>query len=117
MPLVKTLQDRINKYAAKTAPDRVGTRYGAVKNLAINRYIDGISFTRTIVERARSILETEGVPAAFHGVYYGFVQQLAKFARSHFGKELDDIIAGKKAEFVAKGCDPAILDKLANLIG
>jgi len=116
MPIVKTLADRVEKFKAKTPPDQTGTRYGAVKDLAIGRFVEGAGIMAAIRERARDILEREGVPAAEHGVYYAFAMKLASKAMSHSGPELDAIAEGLKQWFVAKGADPAILDKIASLI-
>ncbi|RLG59002.1 hypothetical protein DRN86_04910 [Candidatus Geothermarchaeota archaeon] len=116
MPIVKTLSDRVQKYIAKTPADQTGTRYGAVKTLAVNRFIEGAGIMAAVRERVRDILEREGVPAADHGVYYAFAFKLASKALSHAGPELDAIAAGLKSWFVAKGADPAILDKIASLI-
>lgn len=116
MPIVKTLSDRVQKFQAKTAPDRVGARYGAVKSIAGNRYIEGAGLITAVREKIRDILERNGVPAAVHGVYYAFGFKLASKALSHYGPELDAIAEGLKAWFTAKGCDPAILDQIAALI-
>jgi len=117
VPIVKTLADRVESYKAKTAPDRVGTRYGAVKELAVNRYIGGVGSIVAIREIVRNILESNGVPASAQGVYYAFAFKLASKGFSHSGKEFDDIVAGLKAWFTAKGADPAVLDKIASLFG
>ncbi len=116
MPLVKTLSDRIQKFSAKTAPDRVGARYGAVKDLAVNRYIDNMADFTAVRERARGILESEGVPAGFHGVYYAFIFKLMKAAQSHSGATLRKVVEGLKQVYTAKGADPAVLDKLVGLV-
>jgi len=116
MPIVKTLSDRVEKFAAKTAPDRVGTRYGAVKELASSRFVEGAGVIAAVRERVRDILESQGVPAALHGVYYAFAFKLATKALSHYGAELEKIANGLKAWFTAKGADPAVLDKIASLI-
>jgi len=116
MPLVKTLADRVEKFKQKMVPDQTGTRYGLVKDLAVNRFVEGTGVITAIRERARIILEKEGVPATMHGVYYAFVFKAVSKAMKHSVDELDSIIEGLKALFTAKGCDPTILDKLANLI-
>ncbi|RLE65536.1 MAG: hypothetical protein DRJ38_03560 [Thermoprotei archaeon] len=116
MPLVKTLSDRVQKFTAKTPADVTGTRYGAVKDLAVNRYIEGAGIFYAVRERVRDILEREGVPATVHGIYYAFALQLTRYALSHYGPELEKIAEGLKLRFVGKGADPAILDKIANLI-
>jgi len=116
MPIVKTLADRVEKFRLKTPPDQTGTRYGAVKDLAVGRFIEGAGVIAAVRERVRDILEREGVPATDHGVYYAFAFVATSKALSHSGAELDAIIAGLKAKYTAKGADPAILDKIANLI-
>jgi len=116
VPIVKTLADRVQKFSVATAPDRVGTRYGAVKDLALARYGDGASVIATVREMARNVLVTAGVPPAQQGVYFAFAMKLASKAMSHTGPALDKVIDGLKAWFVAKGADPAILDKLAKLV-
>jgi len=116
MPIVKTLQDRFEKFTAKTPPDVTGSRYAASKDIAIPRYLEGSATMAAIVELVRNILTSEGVPPAQHGVYYAFAQKARKAAFSHSGKSLSMFIDGLKAEFTAKGCDPAILDKIATLI-
>jgi len=116
MPLVRTLGDRVEKFRAKTAPDRVGGRYEAAKELARVRFTENVSTTREIVERARNILESLGVPVGIHGIYYAFVLRLASMAQAHSGAALQKVVDGLKAWFVAKGADPAVLDKLAKLV-
>jgi len=116
MPIVKTLADRVEKFKAKTPPDQTGARYGAVKDVAVTRYIEGSGVITAVRERVRNILESKGVPAGFHGVYYAFAFKLASKALSHEGPALEAIAEGLKQMFIAKGADPAILDEIANLI-
>jgi len=116
MPIVKTLSDRVEKFRLKTPADQTGARYGAVKDIAVGRYVEGAGIITAVRERVREILEREGVPSGFHGVYYAFGFKLTKAALSHSGATLQAIVAGLKEWFVAKGADPAILDKIINLI-
>jgi len=116
MPIVKTLADRVDKFTKKTPPDQTGTRYGAVKDLAVGRFIEGAGLISAIRERARIVLESEGVPSGDHGVYYAFVQKALSYAMSHSGQTLAKIIEGLKSWFTSKGCDPSVLEKLASLI-
>lgn len=116
MPIVKTLSDRVEKFKAKTAPDRVATRYGAVAELAQKRYLEGVAGLRSLVDLAKKILESEGVPPGQEGVYFAFVLKAASKAQKHVGATLQRFIEGLKARFVGLGADPAILDKLAKLI-
>jgi hypothetical protein len=115
VPVVKTLADRVEKFKGKTAPDRVGSRYGNAKSLAVDRYLDGVSPVTAIREAVRNILESEGVPAGLHVGYYAFALEAARAAFSHSGTTLVNIVAGLKAKYTAFGADPAILDKIAKL--
>jgi len=116
MPLVKGLKERFEKYTAKTPPDITGARYGAAKPLAVKRQLAGAGPIAEIVELTRNILESKGVPAGQHGVYYAFVEKVRKAAFSHSGATLSSYVAGLKAAFVQKGADPAVLDVLSKLI-
>ncbi|RLE83623.1 MAG: hypothetical protein DRJ67_11870 [Thermoprotei archaeon] len=116
MGITKTLQDRFEKFTAKTPPDVTGTRYANSKTIALPRFLEGSSAMAVIVELTRNILESSGVPAGQQGVYFAFAQRARRIAFSHSGDTLTKFLEGLKAEFVSKGCDPAILDKIASLI-
>jgi len=116
MGLVKSLSDRVSFFTASMDPARVGKRYGNSKEIAVARYPDAMSAIVATREAARNILESNGVPAGMQGVYYAFVAKLVSYAYSHTGESLDKLRAGLKAWFVAKGCDPAVLDKLVTLV-
>jgi len=116
MPLVKGLKERFEKYTVKTPPDITGARYAASKTIAVKRQLAGAGPIAEIIELTRNILESKGVPAGQHGVYYAFVEKIRKAAFSHSGTTLSNYIAGLKASFTQKGCDPTVLDTLAKLI-
>jgi len=116
MPLTKGLKERYEKYTAKTAPDIVAARYAAAKDLAVKRQLAGAGPIAEIIELARNILESEGVPAAQQGIYFAFVEKVRKAAFSHSGTTLSNFVQGLKALFTQRGCDPAVLDLLSKLI-
>jgi hypothetical protein len=116
MPLVKGLKERYEKFTAKTPPDVTGARYAASKPIAVKRELAGAGPISEIIELTRNILESKGVPAGQHGVYYAFVEKIRKAAFSHSGATLTAYVNGLKAAFAQKGCDPAILDTLSKLI-
>jgi len=116
MPLVVPLGEQIQRFSSKTAPDRVGTRYDAMKTIAIQKYIDNHAPFAVLVDLVKKILADKGVPSGEYGIYIAFAEQLLKKAQKHAGKTLDKVVLGLKQKFVAKGCDPAILDVISNLV-
>lgn len=115
MPKVTTLTERYEKYSAKTTPERVGARYEASKTIAIKRMREGSSKIVSIRELVRSILDTAGVPAGQWAIYLSFAQRMASMTNSYTGPTLIRRVEGMKAGWLAKGADPAILEKIVKL--
>jgi len=117
MPLVKGLRDRVDKFSAKTPADQTGTRYGAVKDIAVGRFTEWASGPVEFRELVRNVLEKEGVPAGQQGMYYAFAFKCRKALFSHSGPTLKAVINGLINDFTTgKGADPAILKKIATMI-
>lgn len=113
MPGVRRFREMHEKYVLKYDGTNVTNRLTAVKEIMDARYEAASSTIVNIIETVRGILEDNGVPAGFHGPYYGFAQELVKATFSHSGATLDLWIAGKKQYYItAHGLDPAILDKI-----
>jgi len=114
--LVKYADDMLQAFVGKTAPDRVGTRYEAVKELAIAKYsVKGLN-ARTIIELVRGILSDLGVPVGKWGIHIAFGLKLWKMAQAYAGAPPPAIVEGFITEFTLKGGDPAILTKIANIV-
>lgn len=116
MPVVKDMSERYAKYSAKQTPERVGARYGASKPIATSRFIDGIASVRPLVDLAKKVLDNLGVPAGQYGIYISFVEYIAKRAVSYGSKTFDARVLGAKANWTARGADPAVLDAMVNLV-
>lgn len=117
MPLVKSLSDRVQKYTAKYSSDVVKTRLSQVQAIAEARYTDAVPVITTVREFTRNILETAGVPAGQHAIYYSFAFKLASKLMKHGNETAEQIVAGLKAEWeTVHGADPNILDQIANLV-
>jgi RecJ-like exonuclease len=116
MPIVKSAGDMAQMFSAKTAPDRVASRYDAAKDIAITKYINYATPFRMLVERVREVLTDLGVPQGRWGVHIAFAEVLLRLARATKGRLPDAVVAGVKSEYVAKGADPAVLDKIATLV-
>ena len=117
MPVPRTLSDRVKKYVAKYSPDVVKARLQQVQGIAEDRFIDATPWIVTIREATRNILQSAGIPAGLHAVYYSFAMRLASKAMKHTGETLDQIISGMTDKWVtAYGADPAVLEQIANLV-
>jgi len=117
MPGVKDLRERVDKYVAKTPADQTGTRYGAVKDLAVGRFTSYASSVVEFRELVRNVLNKEGVPAGQQGVYFAFAMRLRSKVFSHSGTTLKDYVNGIIQDFTTgKGADPTILKKIASMI-
>lgn len=115
MPQVSSLSDRATKFSKKTAPDRVGARYDASKEIAVERYGEAVSVRFAVQEMVRNLLSTKGVPPGQQGVYYAFAFMVLSKRWSHTGDAFEKFVEGIKARFVAFGADPAILDSIMTL--
>jgi len=81
------------------------------------RYEAGASVMYDVVERVRGLLDSLGVPAPLHGVYYAFAQKLASKTFSFSTATLQNYASALKTEWVtAHGADPSILDKIINIV-
>lgn len=117
MPLVKGLKDRVEKLEAKMTAERVGARYGAVKELAVGRFTEFASGPAEFRELVRTVIEGKGVPAGQQGIYYAFALKCRKALFSHEGPTLRAIINGLIADFTTgKGADPTVLKQIAAMI-
>jgi len=114
--MVKYSEDMATKFKGKTAPDRIGARYDALKTLAIKRYAAKGLAARSLIEAARKILSEKGIPAGVWGVYIGFVLKLFKISDTYAGAIPAGVLEGFKKEYTHKGADPAVLDTLSGLL-
>ncbi|MEM0261480.1 MAG: hypothetical protein QW733_02010 [Desulfurococcaceae archaeon] len=114
--LVKLATDMVSKYTGKMAADRVGSRYGAAKNIAISKYNANAMKFRNVIETVRGILSQSNVPPGLWGIYIAFAEKLASKAWSYAGVLPDTVVNGFIQEYSLKGADPAVLDKLASII-
>jgi len=117
MPIVKRLSDMRNKYELKYDGTNVTNRLNAVKDIMDARYEAAQSVIYEVVEAARDVLSEEGVPTGQWATYMAFVQEIASLTFSHKGLTLQKEIAGRKSKYVtARKADPAILDRLIELV-
>jgi len=114
--LVKYADDMVQMYTGKTAPDRVGRRYGAAKEIATLKYsVKGLS-ARSIVETIRGILTDAAVPTGRWGVHIAFGLKLWKMSQAYNGVLPKAIIDGLITEYTLKGGLPEVLTKIASIV-
>jgi hypothetical protein len=114
--LVKYADDMVQAFTGKTAPDRVGRRYGAAKEIAVLKYaVKGLN-ARSIVEAIRGILTDAGVPSGRWGVHIAFGLKLWKMSQAYNGVLPKSIIDGLITEYTLKGASPDILTKIASMV-
>jgi len=114
--LVKYADDMLAAYVGKTAPDRVGRRYDAVKELAITKYsVKGLN-ARTIIEVIRGILSDLDIPVGRWGVHIAFGLKVWKVAQAYVGTPPKSVIDGFITEYTLKGGNPDALTKIASIV-
>jgi hypothetical protein len=114
--MVKYADDMVQAYIGKTAPDRVGRRYGAAKEIAVLKYaVKGLN-ARSIIEAIRGILTNLGVPTGRWGVHIAFGLKLWKMSQAYNGVLPRAIVDGLITEYTLKGASPDILTKIASMI-
>jgi hypothetical protein len=116
MPIVRTVADMVNMFSAKTAPDRVGARYEASKEIALRRYTNNAMPYRTLVEKIKDLLSKLNVPPGKWGVHIAFGEILQKISITTRGAVPAAIVEGLKTAYVAKGADPSTLDQIVKLV-
>ena len=114
--LVKYADDMLAAYVGKTAPDRVGRRYDAVKELAITKYsVKGLN-ARTVVEVIRGILSDLDVPTGRWGIHIAFGLKVWKMAQAYAGTPPKSVIDGFITEYTLKGANPDVLTRIASIV-
>ena len=117
MPLYRSGIDMYKKYEAKFNPTVIGTRFGDIKTVALERAQAGLNTVDTIRELIRPILDEKGITGGTRGTYFGFALELAKHALRVKGEAAKKIANGLKAKYVnAFGLDPDVLDTIINVV-
>ncbi len=117
MTLYRTGIDMYKKYEAKFNPTVIGTRFGDIKTVALERAQAGLNTVSTIRELVRPILDEYGVVGGQRGTYLAFALKLAKHVMRSKGEGAKKFASGLKSYFVnAFGLDPDILDEIIQVV-
>jgi len=117
MPLYKTGLDMWKKYQAKYNPTVVGTRFGDVQDIALDRAQEGLNMIGTARDLVRPILDGYGIAGGQRATYLAFATALLRHIIRQKGDAGKNIANGLKSYYVTSyGLDPNILDDLIQVI-
>jgi hypothetical protein len=117
MPLYKSGIDMWKKYQAKFNATVIGTRFGDVKDLALDRAQAGLNTVATARDLVRPILDEYGIGGGLRGTYLAFATALLRHVVRQKGDVAKNVSAGLKSYFVtAYGLDPNICDEIIQVI-
>jgi len=117
MPFYKTGLDMYRKYQAKYNPTVIGTRFGDVQSVALERAQEGLNSVGAIRDLVRPILDERGISGGQRATYLAFATKVWRHilrSKADAGKKIVD---GLKAYFVtAYGLDPAVCDEIIGVV-
>jgi len=117
MPLYKTGLDMWKKYQVKFNPAVVGTRFGDVRDLALDRAQEGLNLVGTVRDLVRPILDEYGVGGGQRATYLAFGTALLRHVVRQKGDVMKNTSSGLKSYYVtAYGLDPTICDEIIQVI-
>jgi len=105
------------KYQAKFNPTVVGTRFGDVRDLALERAQEGLNLIGTARDLVRPILDDYGVGGGQRATYLAFGTALLRHAIRQKGDVMKNTSSGLKSYYTtAYGLDPSICDEIIQVI-
>lgn len=117
MPLYKTGLDMWKKYQAKFNPTVIGTRFGDVQQIALDRAQAGLNAVATARDLIRPILDEYGIGGGLRATYLAFGTALLKHVIRQKGDTAKKVATGLKNYYVtAYGLDPSICDEIIQVI-
>jgi len=117
MPLYKSGIDMYRKLEAKWNPTLIGTRFGDVKGVALERAQEGLNMVATVRELVRPILDNYGIGGGTRATYLAFATALMRHALRQKGPAAVAYASGLKAYYAtAFKLDPAVLDDIIQVI-
>jgi hypothetical protein len=117
MPLYKSGLDMWKKYEAKFNATVIGTRFGDVKSLALDRAQEGLNMVATVRDLIRPILDTYGVGGGLRATYLAFGTALMRHAIRQKGDVAKNISTALSSYFTtAYGLDPDICTEIIQVV-
>lgn len=117
MPLYKTGVEMFKKYQVKFNPTVIGTRFGDIRDLALERAQSGLNMVGTVRDLVRPILDSNGISGGQRATYLAFATALLRHVIRNKGESAKAIATGLKSYYVTSyGLDPAILDDIIEVV-
>jgi len=117
MPVYRKGIDMYRKYEAKFNPTVVGTRFGDVRTLALERAQDGLNLIGTARDLVRPVLDSFGIGGGARATYLAFATALLRHIIRQKDETAKKTASGLKSYYVdAYDLSPAILDDIIEVI-
>jgi len=117
MPVYRRGIDMYRKYEVKFNPAVVGTRFGDVRTLALERAQDGLNLIGTVRDLIRPILDSFGISGGQRATYLAFGTALARHVIRQKDETAKKTASGLKSYYVdAYDLSPAILDDIIEVV-
>ena len=105
------------KYQKKYNPTLIGTRFGDVQDVALDRAQEGLLTVGTVRDLVRPILDSYGITGGMRATYLAFALALARHILRQKGEAGKKIASALKSYFVsAYDLDPTICDEIINVV-
>jgi len=117
MPLYRNGLMMFKKYSKKYNPSVVGTRFGDVQEVALDRAQEGLILVGTVRDLIRPILDNYGITGGIRATYLAFGLALARHVLRQKGEAAKKIASAIKSYYVsAYDLDPSVCDEIINVI-
>jgi len=117
MPVYRKGIDMYRKYEAKFNPTVVGTRFGDVRTLALERAQDGLNLIGTARDLVRPVLDSFGIGGGARATYLAFATALLRHIIRQKDETAKKTASGLKSYYVdAYDLSPSILDDIIEVI-
>jgi len=107
---------RVRSYDLSVIPDNVRAKFEVRKPQMLDGQERGQAEIVNVETSVRSVLDAEGVLANFRVMYLNFARALIRAKGHNTGLALQMIAGAEKAKFTAYGLDPALLDRISQIV-
>jgi len=117
MPLYRGGLQMYRKYQKKYNPTVIGTRFGDVQEVALDRAQEGLITVGTVRDMVRPILDAYGITGGLRATYLAFALALTRHVIRQKGEAAKKIATALKNYYVsAYDLDPSVCDEIINVV-